>query len=89
MASRCVTPLYCISLASNNIFIKLITWQKKIKTKTKTVIANNSLEFLKEYINTPSPVGFESSGQKVWLNYIKNFVDTTFYRSLWNCSWLL
>src|ERR1044072_7839646 len=47
-------------------------------TKKKSVFANDSIEFLKEYINTPSPVGFESSGQKVWLNYIKQYVDTTF-----------
>jgi putative aminopeptidase FrvX len=48
------------------------------KTKPKKSIIDNSLNFLKEYINTPSPVGFETSGQKVWLNYIKDFVDTTF-----------
>ncbi len=41
-------------------------------------IKDKSLEFLKNYINTPSPVGFESGGQKVWLNYIKEYVDTTF-----------
>src|SRR6201990_766770 len=48
------------------------------KAKTQTLITDKSLNFLKEYINTPSPVGFESSGQKVWLNYIKDFVDTTY-----------
>ncbi len=44
-------------------------------TKKKSVITNESFEFLKNYINTPSPVGFESSGQKVWLKYITPFVD--------------
>ena len=47
-------------------------------TKTNSVITEKSLGFLKNYINTPSPVGFESGGQKVWLNYIKDYVDTTF-----------
>lgn len=47
-------------------------------TKKKSVITNESIEFLKNYINTPSPVGFESSGQKVWLNYVTPFVDKTF-----------
>jgi putative aminopeptidase FrvX len=46
--------------------------------KTHSQISAKSLEFLKNYVNTPSPVGFESGGQKVWLNYIKNYVDTTF-----------
>src|SRR5664279_4236301 len=46
--------------------------------KAKSLINQQSLEFLKNYINTPSAVGFESGGQKVWLNYIKNYVDSTF-----------
>jgi len=36
------------------------------------------MSFLKEYINNASPVGFEASGQRIWLNYLKSFVDTTF-----------
>jgi putative aminopeptidase FrvX len=55
------------------------------KTKTKTgsrkaasVITDKSLAFLKNYINTPSPVGFETGGQKLWLEYIKPYVDTHF-----------
>lgn len=44
------------------------------KTK-KRFINDDSMAFLKSYINNPSPVGFESSGQKVWLNYLKPFVD--------------
>ncbi len=46
--------------------------------KTDQIITEKSLSFLKNYINTPSPVGFETGGQKVWLNYIKDYVDTTF-----------
>src|SRR5450432_2972239 len=46
--------------------------------KANSFINDKSLEFLKSYINTPSAVGFESGGQKVWLKYIKNYVDTTF-----------
>src|SRR5690242_4219765 len=29
-------------------------------------------------MNTASPIGLEYNGQKVWLNYIKKYVDTTF-----------
>ncbi|KAA9040728.1 M42 family metallopeptidase [Ginsengibacter hankyongi] len=46
--------------------------------KANSLITDQSFEFLKSYINTPSAVGAESGGQKVWLNYIKNYVDTTF-----------
>lgn len=35
-----------------------------------------SLAFLTKYLNTASPTGFESAGQKVWLEYIKPYVDT-------------
>jgi len=46
--------------------------------KPVSILQDTSLQFLKTYINTASPVGFESGGQKVWLNYIRDFVDTTF-----------
>ena len=51
---------------------------KEKKVKHKSVITDTSFAFLKNYINTASPVGFESGGQKVWLDYIKPFVDTHF-----------
>ncbi len=46
--------------------------------KSKSVTTTDSMNFLKNYINTPSPVGFESGGQKLWMEYIKPFVDTIF-----------
>lgn len=45
---------------------------------TASGISEKSMNFLRTYMNTASPVGNESNGQKVWLNYIKNYVDTTF-----------
>ncbi|WEK38193.1 MAG: M42 family metallopeptidase [Candidatus Pseudobacter hemicellulosilyticus] len=47
-------------------------------TKEKSVLTEKSFKFLQQYINNASPVGFESSGQRLWLDYIKPFVDTTF-----------
>ncbi len=44
--------------------------------KKKSILTDNSLEFLKNYHNTHSPVGFEISGQKVWLEYLKPYIDT-------------
>ena len=46
--------------------------------KSKSILTENSYGFLKNYINNPSPTGFESSGQKLWLEYVKPYVDTTF-----------
>lgn len=34
-----------------------------------------SKEFLFEYLNNASPTGFESSGQQIWLDYIKPYVS--------------
>ncbi len=46
--------------------------------KTKSLITDQSYNFLRNYINNPSPTGFESSGQKLWLEYLKSYVDTHF-----------
>lgn len=43
--------------------------------RQKSIVTAAGMDFLKAYINNPSPVGFESPGQKVWLNYVKPFVD--------------
>lgn len=53
---------------------------KTVKTAkgTKTVVTPQSLAFFKNYINNASPVGFESWGQKLWLEYLKPYVDTQF-----------
>lgn len=37
-----------------------------------------SRTFLYEYLNNASPTGFESSGQQIWLDYIKPYVDEFF-----------
>lgn len=48
----------------------------KKKEQEKTGIVNkNSLKFLESYINNPSPTGFEYTGQKLWLDYIKPYID--------------
>ena len=46
--------------------------------KTKSILTSNSTKFLYEYLNNPSPTGFESSGQKIWLNYLKPYIDEYF-----------
>ena len=37
----------------------------------------NSKKFLYEYLNNASPTGFEASGQQIWLDYIKPYIDDT------------
>ena len=44
----------------------------------KSILTDQSYTFLKNYINNPSPTGFESSGQKMWLDYVKPYTDTFF-----------
>ena len=34
-----------------------------------------SEDFLRNYLNTYSPTGFESEGQKVWMEYLAPYVD--------------
>lgn len=50
----------------------------KTVTKTPSILTARSLTFLKNYINNPSPVGFETSGQQLWLDYLKPYVDSYF-----------
>jgi putative aminopeptidase FrvX len=47
----------------------------KTSKSTKPIITEESMKFLRTYINNPSPVGFESAGQKLWLNYLKPYID--------------
>src|SRR5215217_1569599 len=51
---------------------------KAEKKASKSILSENSLQFFKNYINNPSPVGFESSGQKLWLDYLRPYVDEEF-----------
>ena len=37
-----------------------------------------SFDFLQKYLNNPSPTGFEKEGQKLWLDYLKPYIDEYF-----------
>lgn len=39
-------------------------------------INKKSLAFLEAYLNNPSPTGYEWEGQKIWMDYLKPYVDT-------------
>ncbi|MEL6389791.1 MAG: M20/M25/M40 family metallo-hydrolase [Bacteroidota bacterium] len=36
---------------------------------------DKTIEFLYEYLNSSAPVSYETSGQKVWLNYLKQYIS--------------
>ncbi len=52
--------------------------KQKEKAKHIPVVTKKSLDFFEKYINNPSPTGFEWEGQKMWLDYIKPFIDEHF-----------
>ncbi|WP_455737537.1 M42 family peptidase [Blattabacterium cuenoti] len=43
--------------------------------KNNYSISSDSLKFLKKYLNSSSPTGCESEGQKIWINYINSYVE--------------
>jgi putative aminopeptidase FrvX len=44
--------------------------------KSKSILNKSSITFLESYLNNASPTGFESSGQKLWMEYLKPYVET-------------
>lgn len=40
-----------------------------------SIITAKSEEFLMRYLNNASPTGFEAEGQKLWLEYLKPYID--------------
>jgi putative aminopeptidase FrvX len=49
----------------------------------------DSINFLRKLVNTPSPVGHEIRGQRVWLDYAGKFADETFSDTYGNCVAML
>ena len=41
------------------------------------VLNDKSIQFLEEYLNNAAPTGYESSGQKIWMDYLRRYVDTS------------
>jgi len=59
--------------------LKIIPMAKSVAKKTsKSILTPVSFSFFKSYINNASPVGFESWGQRLWIDYLKPYVDTHF-----------
>ena len=41
----------------------------------KKIITAKSEKFLEQYLNNASPTGFESPGQKLWMDYMRPYTD--------------
>ncbi|AXG72144.1 putative aminopeptidase YsdC [Kordia sp. SMS9] len=41
----------------------------------KKIINKKSLTFLEKYLNNAAPTGYEWNGQKIWMDYLKPYVD--------------
>ncbi len=41
----------------------------------KNIINKKSMTFLEKYLNNAAPTGYEWNGQKIWMNYLKPYVD--------------
>ena len=61
------------------------TLEDLIKKTYAPPMREQSLAFLRTLVNTPSPVGHEVRGQRVWLDYAKKFADETFSDAYGNC----
>jgi putative aminopeptidase FrvX len=46
--------------------------------KHTPVVTKKSLQFFEAYINNPAPTGYEWGGQKLWLDYLKPYIDEHF-----------
>jgi len=40
-----------------------------------SILDKKALTFLENYLNNAAPTGYESSGQKIWMEYLKPYVD--------------
>ncbi len=52
--------------------------EEEKKKKHVPVVTEKSLQFLEAYINNPAPTGYEWEGQKLWLDYLKPYIDEHF-----------
>lgn len=44
----------------------------------QSVLNKKSIDFLEQYLNNASPTGYEWTGQKLWMDYLKPYVDEFF-----------
>ena len=51
----------------------------------KKILTKKSIQFLEKYLNNASPTGYETEGQKIWMDYLRPYVDE-FYTDLYGTA---
>ena len=41
-----------------------------------SILTSKSITFLENYLNNASPTGYEAEGQKIWMDYLRPYVDS-------------
>ncbi len=54
------------------------TTRKPAAKSKSSLLGQEELNFLRDYLNNPSPTGFETPGQQLWLDYIRPYIDDYF-----------
>ena len=70
---ECRKPFFIVCICDNLLYSLT---QTSMRIMAKKIINRKSLNFLKKYLNNASPTGYESEGQKIWMDYLKPYVDT-------------
>ncbi len=63
-------------VTAGNSMAKKSTTKKQ--AERKSILDKAALDFMERYLNNASPTGFESSGQRIWLDYLKPYIDSHF-----------
>jgi putative aminopeptidase FrvX len=48
---------------------------KILQMANKSILNKKSMDFLEKYLNNAAPTGYEWTGQKLWMDYLKPYVD--------------
>lgn len=51
---------------------------KGASARRRSILDQPAHDFMVRYLNNASPTGFESNGQRIWLDYLKPYIDSHF-----------
>ena len=76
MVAKIIPKLHYIEIVSSLNLIKFVP--NHIKMSKEQILDDDSIEFLEKYLNNAAPTGYEWEGQKLWMKYLKPYVDEFF-----------
>jgi putative aminopeptidase FrvX len=65
---------FIFTIIIKNRFI--FTENLKYNMSNTSILTEKSIKFLEKYLNNAAPTGYEWEGQKIWMEYLKPYVDT-------------